>query len=36
MLKFGKNLYTSQTKIDLNLTQIQRWIWEEQLIEPKI
>jgi hypothetical protein len=37
MLKFGeKTFYTSQTKTDLNLTQIQRWIWEEQLIEPKI
>ncbi len=32
----GRTFYTFQTKTDLNLTQIQRWIWEEQLIEPKI
>ncbi len=32
----GRTFYTFQTKIDLNLTQIQRWIWEAQLIEPKI
>ncbi len=32
----GRTFYTSQTKTDLNLTQIQWWIWEEQLIEPKI
>ncbi len=32
----AKTFYTFQTKTELNLTQIQRWIWEEQLIEPKI
>ncbi len=32
----GRTFYTFQTKIDLNLTQIQWWILEEQLIEPKI
>jgi len=31
-----RTFYTSQTKTDLNLTQIQWWIWEEQLIEIKI
>jgi hypothetical protein len=31
-----RTFYTFQTKIDLNLTQIQQWIWEEQLIETKI
>ncbi len=35
MLKFEENLL-HLTKTDLNLTQIQRWIWEEQLIEIKI
>ncbi len=32
----GRTFYTFQTKTNLNLTQIQRWIWEEQLIELKI
>ncbi len=32
----GRTFYTFQTKIDLNLTQIQRWTWEERLIEQKI
>jgi hypothetical protein len=32
---FEKNFYTFQTKTDLILTQIQWWIWEEQLLEVK-
>jgi len=34
--KLGRTFYTFQTKIDFILTQIQWWIWEEQLIEQKI
>jgi len=34
--KLGRTFYTFQTKSDWNLTQIQQWIWEEQLIEQKI
>ncbi len=33
---FVRSFYTLQTKIDLILTQIQRWIWEKQLIKPKV
>ncbi len=33
---FGRTFYTFQTKTDLILTQIQRWIWEKQLIKPKV
>ncbi len=32
----GRVFYTFQTKTDSILTQIQRWIWEKQLIEPKV
>jgi hypothetical protein len=32
----GRTFYTSQTKTDLNLIQVQWGIWEEQLIEPEI
>jgi hypothetical protein len=32
---FGRSFYTFWTNTDLILTQIQRWIWEEQLIKPK-
>jgi hypothetical protein len=35
MLKFGEKLL-HLSKTDLNLRQIQQWIWEEQLIEQKI
>jgi hypothetical protein len=30
---FERSFYTFQTTIDLILTQIQRWIWEKQLIQ---
>jgi hypothetical protein len=33
---FGRSFYTFQSKIDLILRQIQRWIWEKQLIKPKV
>jgi hypothetical protein len=33
---FGRAFDTFQAKIDSILTQIQRQIWEKQLIEPKV
>jgi len=33
---FERSFYTFQTTIDLILTQIQRWIWEKQLIQLKV
>ncbi len=33
---FGRSFYTFQTKTDLILTQIQRWIWEKKLIKLKV
>ncbi len=33
---FERSFYTFQIKIDLILTQIQQWIWEKQLIKPKV
>ncbi len=33
---FGRSFYTFWAKIDLILTQIQRWIWEKQLIKLKV
>jgi hypothetical protein len=33
---FERALYTFQTKSDSILTQIQQWVWEKQLIEPKV
>jgi len=32
---FGRSFYTFWTNTDLILKQIQRWIWEKQLIKPK-
>jgi hypothetical protein len=34
-LNFGRSFYTFQSKTDLILRQIRRWIWEKQLIKPK-
>jgi len=33
---FGRSFYTFQSKTDLVLRQIQWWIWEKQLIKPKV
>jgi hypothetical protein len=33
---FERSFYTFQTTTDLILTQIQRWIWEKQLIQRKV
>ncbi len=33
---FGRVFYTFQAKTDSIFIQIQRWIWEKQLIEPKV
>jgi hypothetical protein len=36
VLKFGENLLHLLKKTFLNFTQIQRWIWEEQLFKIKL
>ncbi len=33
---FGRSFYTFQSKTDLILRQIQRWIWEKKLIKPNV
>ncbi len=33
---FGRSFYTFQSKTNLILRQIQRWIWEKKLIKPKV
>jgi len=33
---FGRSFYTFWIKIDIILRQIQWWIWEKQLIKPKV